>query len=112
MSQSIFSMFWGEMFFPAAVMMRSFLRSVMRRKPSLIHLADVARMQPSVPSHLASSRTRLEVTQEYVRRLGPRISPSCAIFTSTPGIGAPDGPNLPFAEDVERRRARVTSDCP
>ena len=36
------------MFLPPAVMIMSFLRSVIRRKPSVVDLADVAGAQPAV----------------------------------------------------------------
>ena len=41
-------MFWGAMFIPPAVTMRSFLRSVMKRKPVLVDPADVAGGEPAV----------------------------------------------------------------
>ena len=57
------------MFLPPAVMMMSFLRSVMRRKPSCVELADVAGVQPAVGvDGLGAGLGVLEVAQEHAGR--------------------------------------------
>ena len=44
----MFSIGWGATFLPPAVTIRSFLRSVMTRKPSRVQMADVARVEPAL----------------------------------------------------------------
>ncbi len=89
-----FSMLAGVRFLPPAVMMMSFLRPVILRKPS----------SSSSPTSPVSSQPSISVSAvasglfQYSRKtFGPRmrISPSSsAILISTPGSGLPTVPNL------------------
>ena len=79
------------MFFPYALMMMSFLRSVMRRNPS-----SNTPMSPvwNHPSGSIACDVASGLLKYPCMMCGPRerISPSSAIFTSTPGISGPTDP--------------------
>ena len=85
--------------------MSSFLRSVMRTKPSSSRRADVAGVEPSVAQGLGRVLRPVVVA---TKMLGPRtrISPSSAIRTSTLDSGRPTVPNADAAErhDAKDRR--------
>ena len=57
----------GARFLPPAVMIRCFLRSVMRRIPLRVELADVAGLEPAVDDRLGGRLGVLEVAGEHQR---------------------------------------------
>jgi hypothetical protein len=104
------SMFFGAMFLPPAVMMISFFRPVICKKPS-------ASNAPRSPEYSHPSRSVSAVAAGSLKypknTFGPRtrISSSSAIRTSTPGTA---GPTVPKRKRSGRLKlvGPVSSDCP
>ena len=80
------------MFLPPAVMIRSFLRSVIRRKPSVVELADVAGAEPAVLGERRRGRVGVLVV---AGEDGVAADQDLAVV-GEPDLGAGDGrPTVP-----------------
>ena len=96
----------GVRFLPPAVMMMSFLRPVIERKPS----SSIEPRSPvcSQPSSIVPERLVLASCSSRWKMFGPliRISPSSAILISLPGSARPTVPNCgrSTVESVDDRR--------
>ena len=82
------------MYLPPEVLIRSFLRSVIRRKPSGVELADVAGVEPAVGVERLGGRLGEVVVAAHDAAAAQQdLAVLGAILTSVPGSGGPTVPN-------------------
>ena len=89
----------GAMYLPPEVLIRSFLRSVIRTRPPVVDLADVAGGEPAVGGQHLGGLLGQVVVAAHDAGAADQISPSSAILISVPGNGWPTVPNLPVVRD-------------